>query len=231
MEHKMLRAYAVILIVYGAFVVHGCAGVDQPDRDVTPKTVAEEPKGTRDELWIEKERVRLENVELQRQIAVLSTENERIVREYENRMARLKTLNQLLNKEIEELKDVNQTVASEYRLLKGKLSQLQGRREPIAHEQKAAKADISSLKIKVLSGDGDLRSAEAMVERLRKMGYEAKAIDLAPHSSFSRDTVFFTSRSQQEAKQLVSRLGGDAVLKPLSWPSVFDLIVVTGRNP
>lgn len=227
----MLRAYALILIVYGAFMVHGCAGVDQPDRDVTPKTVAKEPKGTKDELWIDKERLRLENVELQRQIAVLSTENERIVREYENRMDRLKTLNQLLNKEIEELKDENQTAASENRLLKRKLSQLQSRKEPIAHEQKASKADIRSLKIKVLSGDGDLRSAQVMAEKLKKMGYETKAIDLAPQSSFSRDTVYFTSKSQQEAKQLVSRLGGDAVLKPLSWPSVFDLIVVTGRNP
>jgi FtsZ-binding cell division protein ZapB len=227
----MLRAYVVILIVYGAFVVHGCAGVDQPDRDVAPKAVAKELKGTKDELWIEKERLRLENVELQRQIDVLSTENERIVREYENRMDRSKTLNQLLNKEIEELKDENRTVASENRLLKRKLSQLQARKEPIAHEQTASKVNIRSLKIKVISGDGDLRSAHVMAEKLRKMGYEAKAIDLASQSRFSRDTVFFASKSQREAKQLVSRLEGNAVLKPLSWPSVFDLIIVTGKNP
>ena len=227
----MLRAYVVILIVYGAFVVHGCAGVDQPDRDVTPKTVAEEPKGTRDELWIEKERVRLENVELQRQIAVLSTENERIVRECENRMVRLKTLNQLLNKEIEELKDVNQTVASEYRLLKGKLSQLQGRREPIAHEQKAAKADISSLKIKVLSGDGDIQSAKQMAGRLTKMGYRIKVIDLAPRKTFQRHTVFFAPNFEKDANRLVTLLSGRTISKPLTWPSVFDCIVVTGKRP
>jgi FtsZ-binding cell division protein ZapB len=226
----MLRAYAVILLVYGTFMVHGCAGTGQPNRDVTPNTVAKEPKGTKHELWIEKERLRLENVELQRQIAVLSAENERIVRENENRMDRLKTLNQLLNKEIEELKDENRTVASQNRLLKQKLSDLQGRREPIAHEQKQLKADIRSLKIKVLSGDGDLRSAQVMAEKLRKMGYETKAIALAPQSRFSRDTVFSTSKSLQEAKQLVSRLGGNAVLKPLTWPSVFDLIIVTGKS-
>lgn len=227
----MVRAYLIVLALWGGFVFYGCAGVDQPDRDVNPKTVAEEPKATKDELWIEKERLRLENFERQRQIAVLNKENQRIVREYENRMSRLKMLNQLLNKEIEELKDENQTVASENRLLKRKLAQLQGRKEPIAHEQKGSKANIRSLNIKVLSGDGDLRSAQVMAEKLRNMGYETKAIDLAPTSNFLQNTVYFASGFRKEAKGLVSHLDGNAALKLLSWSSVFDLIIVTGRNP
>ena len=226
----MVRAYLIALALWVGFGFFGCAGIDQPDRDVKPEPMAQATKGTKDEVWIEKERLRLENVELQRQIAALNTENRRIVRENENKMARLKTLNQLLNKEIEALKEENQTVASESLLLKSKLTQLEGRKERVAHEQKESQEDIGSLKIKVLSGDGNLASAQEMAKKLGSMGYKIKVIDLAPQSSFSRDTVYFTSKSHRQAKRLLSRLGDNAVLKPLTWPSVFDLIVVTGKN-
>ena len=226
----MVRAYLIALALWVGFGFFGCAGIDQPDRDVKPEPMAQATKGTKDEVWIEKERLRLENVELQRQIAALNTENRRIVRENENKMARLKTLNQLLNKEIEALKEENQTVASESLLLKSKLTQLEGQKERVAHEQKESQEDIGSLKIKVLSGDGNLASAQEMAKKLGSMGYKIKVIDLAPQSSFSRDTVYFTSKSHRQAKRLLSRLGDNAVLKPLTWPSVFDLIVVTGKN-
>ena len=120
---------------------------------------------------------------------------------------------------------------SENLLVKGKQSQLQGRKELATHEQEESQADVRSLKIKVLSGDGNLASAQEMAKRLRSMGYSIRAVDLAPQSSFSRDTVYFTSRSHQQAKRLLSRLGSNVILKPLTWPSVFDLIIVTGKNP
>jgi FtsZ-binding cell division protein ZapB len=226
----MVRAYLIVLALWGGFGFYGCAGIDQPDRDVKPEQMAQATKGTKDEAWIEKERLRLENVELQRQIAVLNRENQRIVREHENKMARLKTLNQLLNKEIEALREENRKIMSESLLLKSKLTQLQGLKERVAHKQKESQEDIGSLKIKVLSGDGNLASAQEMAKKLGSMGYKIKAVDLAPQSSFSRDTVYFASKSHQQAKRLLSRLGGTAVLKPLTWPSVFDLIIVTGKN-
>jgi len=120
---------------------------------------------------------------------------------------------------------------SENLLVKRKQSQLQGRKELATHEQEESRADVGLLKIKVLSGDGNLASAQEMAKRLGGMGYEIKAIDLAPQSSFLRDTVYFTSRSRLQAKRLLSHLGSDAILKPLTWPSVFDLIIVTGKNP
>jgi len=227
----MLRAYLMVLALWGGFGFYGCAGIDQPDRDVKAESMAQVTQGTKDEAWIEKERLRLENAELQRQIAVLNAENQRIVREHENKMARLKTLNQLLNKEIEALREGNRGTMSENLLLKRKQSQLQGRKELATHEQEESRADVGLLKIKVLSGDGNLASAQEMAKRLGGMGYEIKAIDLAPQSSFLRDTVYFTSRSRLQAKRLLSHLGSDAILKPLTWPSVFDLIIVTGKNP
>lgn len=226
----MVRVYVIVLALWGGFGFFGCAGFEQPDRDIKPESIAQAKKATKDEAWVKKERLRLENVELRRQIAVLNTENQRIVHEHEKRMARLKTLNQLLSKEIEELKEENQKVASENRLLKSRLNQLQGRNERVAHEQKGTQEDIGSLKIKVLSGDGNLASAQEMAKKLGSMGYTIKAVDLAPQSSFSRDTVYFTSTAHRQAKRLLSRLGDNAALKPLTWDSVFDLIIVTGKN-
>jgi hypothetical protein len=83
----------------------------------------------------------------------------------------------------------------------------------------------------VLSGYGDLNSAKEMAEMLKAMGYRVKSIDYASRSSFSRNTVFFAPEFKKEAEMLVSRLGGDMILKPLSWYSIFDLVVVTGKNP
>jgi hypothetical protein len=88
------------------------------------------------------------------------------------------------------------------------------------------------LRIKVLSGDGDLNSAKEAAKKLRNMGYNIKLIDLAPRPNFSRNTVFFAPKFKNEAKSLAPGLGGAVtIFKPLSWSSVFDIIVVTGKNP
>ena len=91
--------------------------------------------------------------------------------------------------------------------------------------------DIRQLKIRVLSGDGALNSAEEMARKLRNMGYKIESIDRAPRSNFLRNTVYFAPGFQNEAKRLVISLGGNTILKPLSCSSIFDLIVVTGKNP
>ncbi len=45
------------------------------------------------------------------------------------------------------------------------------------------------------------------------------------------NTAFFAPGFQNEAKRLADSLGGQAVLKPLNWPSMFDIIIVTGKKP
>jgi hypothetical protein len=93
-----------------------------------------------------------------------------------------------------------------------------------------SKGDVGSLKIKVLSGDGNIKSAQKMAGRLKKMGYKIKFVDHAPTSNFTCDTVFYALRSQGEGEALVGSLGKDTVLKFISWPSEYDLMVVTGKN-
>jgi hypothetical protein len=90
--------------------------------------------------------------------------------------------------------------------------------------------DIGEVKIKTLSGNGDLHSAREMAKKLRKMGYKITAIDFAPRSNFVRNTVYYAPEFQNEARRLVSRLGGNTIVKPLTWSSIFDLIVVTGQK-
>jgi len=90
--------------------------------------------------------------------------------------------------------------------------------------------DMRKTKIKVLSGDGNLDSAKEMAKKLRNMGYKTEFIDNAPRSNFRRNTVFFAPKFQYEAKRLVSSLGCNTIVSPLSWYSIFDLIIVTGKN-
>jgi len=82
----------------------------------------------------------------------------------------------------------------------------------------------------VLSGDGDLNSAEKMAKKLRKIGYSTKSIDYAPRSDFEITTIYFAHNFKDKAKRLKSDLGQNPVLKPLNWSSKFDLIVVTGSK-
>ncbi|MGA1795428.1 MAG: LytR C-terminal domain-containing protein [bacterium] len=93
-----------------------------------------------------------------------------------------------------------------------------------------AKSDIGTLKIKVLSGDGDIDSAHRMASHLKQMGYTVRLVDHAPTSNFTHDTVFYALRSKSEGEALVARLGGNTTLKFISWPSQYDLMVVTGKN-
>jgi len=86
-----------------------------------------------------------------------------------------------------------------------------------------------SLKIKVLSGSGKLSPARRMAKRLSKMGYKVQAIDLAPRSNIKRNMVFYSEDCRQQAEHISKRLGGNTIIKPLSWPSIFNLIVVTGN--
>jgi len=88
-----------------------------------------------------------------------------------------------------------------------------------------------SLKIKVLYGDGKKVSAAGMAKKLRGLGYRVAKIDRAPRSDFRVHTIYYKPGSRPDAVSLAKKLGGGAVSRPLSWPSVFDMIIVTGRRP
>jgi len=213
----MLRAYLIILILHLGLIFQGCASLEYLDG-----STEEEIKKfnmTKDEMWNEMQRLKIENAKLQEQINILREEDQRIRDEDEIKMASMRDQNGSFNEQINSLKEENQRLSDENQGLRKELTMLQLRYER------------GKSIIKVLSGDGDLNSAMKMEKKLRNMDYNIILIDYAPRSNFLRNTVFFARKFQKEGKQLAFSLGDNTIAKPLSWYSIFDLIVVTGKNP
>jgi len=90
-----------------------------------------------------------------------------------------------------------------------------------------AKVAPSTVKLKVLSGTGNLLSGQQMAKTLTDKGYKAESVDLAPRP-FEQNTVYYAKGREAAAEEIRKIIGGDAVAKPLSWDSEFEIIVVTG---
>ncbi len=87
---------------------------------------------------------------------------------------------------------------------------------------------LKSIRLKVLSGEGKIDSARRMAKRLAAMGYKVESVGMAESSDYPANTVYFAAKHKKEARALASKLGKETIVKPLSWKSVFSLIVVTG---
>jgi len=230
MEEKMFRTYLIIPILFLCFVFQGCATLEYFDG--SSKEEIKRFKMPRDEMRNEMAKLKIENANLQEQMDTLREENQRIRDENENKnkMARMRDKNEVLNEQISMLKEENQRIGDENQVLAKKLTEFQPKHETLAARSYELEKDIQKLKIKVLSGDGNLISAKKMAKKLRNMGYEIELIHYAPRSNFLRDTVYFAPKFQDDAKRLMPALGSKAISRPLTWPSIFDLIVVTGKK-
>jgi hypothetical protein len=88
--------------------------------------------------------------------------------------------------------------------------------------------ESKALKLKVLSGNGKISSAKSMSERLNQMGYRVESTGLASRSNFPVITVYYAPDYRNEAQHLAVQLSRGAISAPLTWPSTFHVIVVTG---
>ena len=181
----------------------------------------EKLKMSKDQLWDANKRYEVENRRLQGQIEQLkndATGNENEIRK--------------LRKEAAALKKENTRLKNEKKALEDKIAESeQEKPAPVSDTpDPGLKKPVESLKIKVLGGDGTLRSANKMAVLLREMGYRIELIHMAPTSNFSKNTVFYKQDFKNEAEDLVARIGGNAISKALTWQSIFDLIVVTGKS-
>jgi DNA repair exonuclease SbcCD ATPase subunit len=109
----------------------------------------------------------------------------------------------------------------------GKGTKQLARQEPAETKTPERKA----VRIKVLTGDGNIASARNLSKKLGKMGYRVKLIDRAPRSDFDAIVVYYGGDHRTAAEGMAKKLGGGAVTKPLTWSSEFDIIIVTGRQP
>lgn len=231
----MIRTYLIIILHLG-LIFQGCAALEYFDG--SSKEEIKKLKMTKEEIPSEMEKLKVENANLKKQINILRKENKAIRDESENKIARMRDKEELLHSQINKSKEENQKISKENQDLYEKIADLRLKYQTLPSKRSHAQdklvepeKGIRKFKIKVLSGDGDLNSAKKIAKKLRNMGYKIKLIDQAPRSNFLINTVFFAPKFQNEAKQLTSRLGGNTISKPLSWSSVFDLIVVTGKNP
>jgi hypothetical protein len=85
---------------------------------------------------------------------------------------------------------------------------------------------LKNLKVKVLSGNGKLPTARQMSKRLIGMGYRVADIGTASRADYTANTIYFAPDYKAEAQRLAARLGGKTIAKPLTWSSVFHIIVV-----
>ncbi len=109
-------------------------------------------------------------------------------------------------------------------LIENKAEQKKTTQEQTAFQRK--EIDLKTLKVKVLSGNGKLSSARDMSKKLIRMGYKIGDIDLGPRKDFMVNTIYFAPDYQKDAQQLAARLGGNTVCKPLTWNSIYNIIVV-----
>ena len=85
---------------------------------------------------------------------------------------------------------------------------------------------LKNLKVKVLSGNGKLPTARQMSKRLIGMGYGVEDIGTATRTDYAVNTIYFASAYKTQAQRLAARLGGKTIAKPLTWSSVYHIIVV-----
>ena len=88
---------------------------------------------------------------------------------------------------------------------------------------------LKSIRLKVLSGNGKMSSAKKMAGRLTKLGYKVEVVGMATTPDYATDTVYYKPGFEKKAADMAQKLGGRTLTKPISWSSVFDIIVVAVR--
>ena len=78
------------------------------------------------------------------------------------------------------------------------------------------------------SKGGDMRSARRISMLLGKHGYGVKVSDRSDSGEFDLDTVFYREGYAIAGRKVAGIIGMGAVTRPLTWSTVYDIIIVTG---
>jgi len=209
----------------------GCGSFDFLKSDTGDNPQAEMPESPPQN---ETERLRMENSSLQQQIAYTKKVSRKSLEECQETLEGTKTEQEALREEIAKLRQANYRMALENKALKEQSRKtVAGRTWALKREgQTSSRSNKPTpLKIKVLTGDGDLDTARQMTKKLMKLDYDIRHIGYAPRSDFKKNIIFFKPSSKKTGTRLLSELGGNTVMRPLTWSSMFDIIIVTGGKP
>jgi hypothetical protein len=108
-------------------------------------------------------------------------------------------------------------------------STVQQTRNSVNKGKKDSDVGAHNLQIKILSGDGRQETAEKMKNKLTGMGYPVRMVDMAPRRNFASSAVFFAAGYREQAEQIAKKIGGNIPIKPMSWHSVFNIIIVSAQ--
>jgi vacuolar-type H+-ATPase subunit I/STV1 len=168
--------------------------------------------------------------ELDRRNKELANRSEKLQAENSDLVKKVAEKDDLLQKKSEEIARQDAKQADMVNEMDRMKAQLSKSREAAVVESPAAKkaAGLKSIRIKVLSGDGKIDSAKKMAKRITALGYKVESVGMSDNTDYPANTVYFAPNHKTQAKGLASKLGKETITKPLSWKSVFNLIVVTG---
>ena len=204
----LITVLALLMVLSGCFVTQNTYRMKEEEAEALSKTVAELDQKNK-ELATQNEKLQAENNDLKKQAAAKDD---------------------MLQKKSEEIARQDAKQATMVNELDRMKAQLAKSKEATIEESPAAKkpTGLKSIRIKVLSGDGKMASAKKMAKRMTSMGYKVESVGKADHSDYPAHTIYFASKYNKEAKALAKKLGKETITKPLTWKSVFNIIVVTG---
>jgi septal ring factor EnvC (AmiA/AmiB activator) len=204
----LVALLALVAALSGCLVTQSAYVQKEEEVNSLSKNVTELDRSNR-ELAARSEKLQTENNELKKQVAAKDD---------------------LLQKKSEEIARQDAKQAKMVNEMDRMKAQLAKSREAAVEERPSAKKPdgLKSIRIKVLSGDGKIDSAKKMAKRIATLGYRVESVGMSEDTDYPANTVYFAPNQKAQAKSLASKLGKDTIVKPLSWKSVFNLIVVTG---
>jgi len=141
----------------------------------------------------------------------------------------------IMNSHIDKLSNINLgddvVVDDEMRFIEQEISRISTRisdMEAMGTPNAMASGGKQPLTVKVLTGTGDIRGAKLLANALRSSGYNVAVVDYSA-SDIHQNTVFYATGHRNEALNMSRIMGRDTIVKPLTWNSIFKLIVVKGN--
>jgi len=211
MHHRIVPAVLIVLLaagLTGCLVTQSTYLKKEEEANHLAKSVADREQRNR---------------ELAAANEALKGENEKLLKEAEVRDERIRKQSEDIARQ-----DSRQAeMVVELDRMKAQLAK-KSAEETAPSKAQTAVAGKKGLRIKVLTGDGKMASAQKMAKRIRALGYRVEGVGKASSSDYPANMVYYARNCHKQGKALAAKLGKDTILKPLTWKSVFHLIVVTG---
>jgi len=99
-------------------------------------------------------------------------------------------------------------------------------RRAMKKRKPATAIDPGEPRIKIVSGDGMPLSAKRLSKNLKGKGYNIDRVDVAPYI-FDKPVVFYAPQFRDRAKTMAKEINATGSIKPLSWQSIYDIIIVS----